>query len=144
MNRRRWLRNSVLTAAAALAVMTSATSALAGIDIYENPNGPSGYSVTNTFIGATNHGTTANNVIVDFWNFTNDSSASHSITFTVLTAGAYGGFTLQDKTTNTVAYSATYGTGTNTYALTLVPGHNYQVQVIPYGGPSYTYTFVVN
>uniref|UniRef100_A0A4Y8PQ98 Peptidase C-terminal archaeal/bacterial domain-containing protein n=2 Tax=Paenibacillus athensensis TaxID=1967502 RepID=A0A4Y8PQ98_9BACL len=133
-----------MTAAAALAVMTSATSALAGTDIYENPNGSSGYSVTPTLIGATNHGTTANNRIVDFWNFTNDASSSHSITFNVLTAGAHGGFTVLDQTANTVAFSATYGTGTQTYALALIPGHQYQVQVIPYGGPGYPYTFVIS
>ncbi|MBJ6362749.1 hypothetical protein ACFOQM_16005 [Paenibacillus sp. GCM10012307] len=148
MTQNKWLKKSVLTAATMVFLLAGATSAFA--DIYESPN-VNGYSTTNTFISPynVNYGTTANNVIVDFWNFTNDSNDTHTITFWVDTPGAIGTFYLQDKTTGTTNLSPfmtfhNIQPGGQVFTVTLIPGHQYQLQVPPTGPRGYDYRFKIS
>jgi hypothetical protein len=148
MKSKKWVRKSIVTAASMVFLLAGASSVFA--DIYENPN-VNGYSTTNTYISSTNlnYGTTTNNSIVDFWNFTNDSNATRTVTFWVDTPNAVGTFYIQDKTTGTTELSPfmTFSNilpGGQSYTLTLIPGHKYQLQVPPNGPSAYNYHFKIS
>lgn len=147
MNRGKWVRKSIVTAGTLVVLLSGASAAFA--DIYESPN-VNGYSTTNTYLNSINlnYGTTTNNMIVDFWNFTNDSNTTHTVTFWVDTPNAIGTFYIQDKTTGTTEvtpFMSFYNIvpGGQSFTLSLIPGHKYQLQVPPTGPIAYDYHFKI-
>ncbi|OPH57854.1 hypothetical protein BC351_05020 [Paenibacillus ferrarius] len=148
MMNKKWLKAPLLSVATLAFFLTGAAAAWA--DTYENPN-VNGYSTTNTYISSynLNYGTTANNSIVDFWNFSNDANTTHTVTFWVDTPGAIGTFYIQDITKNSSVLSPFFTQGNiapggQSYSITLIPNHQYSLQIPPNGPSSYNYHFKIN
>ncbi|MDB5055793.1 MAG: uncharacterized protein JWM44_3843 [Bacilli bacterium] len=146
MKNRKWLKKSFLTVVTMVFLLVGATSAFANPIINESTYAPYGYSITQTYFNYDNYGYMEAGPPMDSWNFTNDSNTSHTITFSVDTAGASGGFTINDRTTGTggVLSAGSITPGTHTYSLTLIAYHNYTVYVQPTGSKPYYYHFTLS
>ncbi|MCD1261674.1 hypothetical protein B5M42_022995 [Paenibacillus athensensis] len=139
------LLHSVVSVASLVAIFSATTSAFANPIIYENPKGAGGYSITQTYLNFDNYGFMEGGVPMDCWKISNDSSTSHTLTFSVDTAGASGGFVLYDTTysgTSTYVFGTSGITpGAHTYTVTLTAGHQYTMYVQPTGSTTYNYHF---